>query len=90
MDEINYLNQGMRKAILDQIDGNENKEAKTLSVNQYEIFKDRILPFVESYLERFYSKRRSKRCRSLALLTLLLESVSKRQGSIWMLLSVDL
>jgi len=57
MDEINYLNIGMRKAVLDQIDGNENKEAKQLSVNQYEIFKDRILPYVTTYLERFYSKK---------------------------------
>lgn len=60
MDELNYLNPAVRESIIEEINSNENKEQKNLSVSQYEIFKDRIMPFVTRYLERFYSSKTMK------------------------------
>jgi hypothetical protein len=52
---INLLNSSVRKQIVEETKGSENMKRKSLSFEQYEIFRDRIRPYVEKYLEDFYA-----------------------------------
>lgn len=70
MDEISYLNQGIRKAVIDEVKSNENIEAKKLSYNQFLIYKDVIMPFVEDYLRKFYSPKTIKEMPIMAAINL--------------------
>lgn len=70
MDEISYINGGIRKAVIDEIKGNENIEAKKLSYNQYLVYKDIIMPFVEDYLKKFYSPKTIKEMPIMAAVNL--------------------
>lgn len=56
MSEIDYLNTGIRKVLIEDLKSPENEERKKLSVKQFEIFKDRALYFVREYLKSFYSQ----------------------------------
>ena len=52
---FNYLNEALRKQIIDEIKQQENINRKQISIAQYEIMKDRILNQVKNYLLGFYS-----------------------------------
>jgi hypothetical protein len=53
---LNLLNPTVRRQIIEESKGNENVERKKVSFGQFEIFKDRILQQVKTYLEGFYSR----------------------------------
>lgn len=53
---LNLLNPNVRKQIIEETNGSENIERKKLSFIQSEIFKDRILQHVKTYLKGFYSQ----------------------------------
>jgi hypothetical protein len=57
MQERDYTNASLRESIMDGINSLENKEAKSLSLNQFEIYQDRLLPFVRKYLESFFNQK---------------------------------
>jgi hypothetical protein len=54
---LNLLNPNVRKQIIEETKGDENKQRKNVSFSQNEIFKDRIYESVKAYLEGFYSKQ---------------------------------
>jgi len=56
MANLNLMNPGLRKSILEEMEAYENSQRKLVSLQQYEVYKDRIRKFVKLYLEGFYSK----------------------------------
>lgn len=52
---FNYLDLDVRAAIIDNIDSNENKSRKNISVKQKEVYSDNLLPYVREYLRGFYT-----------------------------------
>ena len=53
---LNLLNENIRSQIIEETESSENIQRKKASFNQYEIYRDRILQQVKSFLEGFYSK----------------------------------
>lgn len=54
---LNLLNDGIRKKLISEADGEENKKRKLVSFEEFEVYKDRIKAFVLRYLECIYSKK---------------------------------
>lgn len=52
---FNYLDQGVRKRIIDEIKSNENKQRKAESLKQFEIFHDRQHQYVIEYLRKQFA-----------------------------------
>jgi hypothetical protein len=52
---LNYSNQLLLKQIVEEIKNSENMEQKEVSLAEWEIYSDRILPHVKAYLSGFYS-----------------------------------
>lgn len=53
---VNYLNELVTKKLADEIGGAENVERKNISLKQFEVYMDRMLPYVKYYLEQFYNE----------------------------------
>jgi len=51
---INYSNPNVLKKITEEIGSYENLERKQLSLKQFEVYMDRMLPFVKQHLQCFY------------------------------------
>lgn len=79
---LNYLKPEVRKAIVDQIDNNENKQRKQISLGQYEIFRDRLLSQVTAYLSTFNSANTMKQMPIYAAINLA-RRIVKKEASIY-------
>jgi len=51
---LNYANSAILKKIAQEIKSFENLERKQLSLKQFEVYMDRMLPFVKQHLQAFY------------------------------------
>lgn len=51
----NYANPLVVKKLADEIGGPENVERKNISLKQFEVFMDRMEPYVKEYLKTFYN-----------------------------------
>ena len=51
---LNYANSAILKKIAQEIKSFENIERKQLSLKQFEVYMDRMLPFVKQHLQAFY------------------------------------
>lgn len=54
---INFGDINERKKLLEELSSRENKDRKSESFSQYEVFNGRIGPYVKSYMKKFYSSK---------------------------------
>lgn len=78
----NYANPLIIKKLVDEIEAPENKARREQSLKQFEIFMDRMEPFVSRYLEIFYNENDIK---SLPLISSinLARRIVKQEASIY-------
>lgn len=72
-----YSNASLRNAILSETEDNQNKERKAISLAQFEIYKERLLPYVRKYLEGFYSEESIKELPIIASINLCKRIIDK-------------
>lgn len=80
MPHIDLTNPGIRTEIISEIGATENLERKELSLGQYEIFKDRIRPWVTKYLEGFYKTETINELPIIASINIARRIVTKEAG----------
>lgn len=79
---MNFESPDLIKKIVEEITGLENKARRDESLKQFEVFMDRMEPFVEQYLEAFYNENDIK---SLPLVSSinLARRIVKQEASIY-------